>query len=185
MDSKPNKKEVRAWIKRELLQIQNRKNLENQVCQRLINLIGKEKKVILYKADKYEVDLEYLVVESSMNCYYFPKIISMEDKSLEFIKPQSWELGPYSIWQPIGNESILPKEADLCIVPALGFNKKGYRLGRGGGFYDRNLSEVSSDRLIGVSFSDTFPVNFQEDSYDIRVGIVVLENRLVTFDTSI
>lgn len=178
-----DKTEIRKTTKQKLLSISNRKQLEKQICKQLLGIIGNHQKILFYQADKYEVDLSSVTAERKTNQYYFPRIVSLEEKSLEFIKPEKWELGPYSIWQPKGNERILPKDADFCIVPALGFNQKGYRLGRGGGFYDRNLGEVSPEKLIGLTFQDVFPLGFLENSYDIRVKRIITESQTIRIDS--
>jgi len=65
-------------------------------------------------------------------------------------------IGPYGIKQPA--ESFLrpveSKDLDLVIVPGVAFDKKGNRLGRGQGYYDRLLSQIpSSIPTIGLAFA--------------------------------
>ena len=100
---------------------------------------------------------------------------------MRFISPQSWIQGPYSIPEPVGDDSMDPKDADVCILPALGFNSRGCRLGRGGGFYDKSFSGSFATNAIGLSFSELFPVEFSEENHDVCVGKLVLEDRVVFF----
>ncbi|MBK6607257.1 MAG: hypothetical protein IPG24_17720 [Leptospiraceae bacterium] len=44
--------------------------------------------------------------------------------------------------EPVGADLLLPEDADVSIIPALGFHKEGFRLGRGAGFYDRAYQGV-------------------------------------------
>lgn len=69
---------------------------------------------------------------------------------------------------------------DLMIVPALAFDKKGGRLGRGGGFYDRALAEhegISVGVIREAFLFDELPMQ----EHDRRVGHIVTEKGVYTF----
>ncbi len=64
---------------------------------------------------------------------------------------------------------------DLIIVPLLGFNDQGHRLGFGGGFYDRFLKDQKQAQTIGLGFaSDT--VQFEPEAHDVALDFIVTEN---------
>ena len=70
----------------------------------------------------------------------------------------------------MGVELIDEKEIDLVLVPLLCFDKKGFRVGYGKGFYDRFLSKCRSDVLkIGLSYFK--PVEKIEDVRDFDVAL--------------
>lgn len=59
----------------------------------------------------------------------------------------------WGISEPAGTELVDPLEIDLVIVPLLAFDKRGYRVGYGKGFYDTFLAQCRADCLkIGLSF---------------------------------
>ena len=62
----------------------------------------------------------------------------------------------------------------LMLVPLLGYNRRLYRLGRGGGFYDRYIRENGS-RLVtaGLAFSVSFFPDFQEEEHDARLSSII------------
>ena len=63
--------------------------------------------------------------------------------------------GVYGIKEPrASSKTIVPLgQIDLVLVPALAFDRKNHRLGRGGGYYDRFLSKISgSTRIFGLAF---------------------------------
>lgn len=66
---------------------------------------------------------------------------------------------------------IPPGEIDLILVPGLGFDRSGVRLGRGGGFYDRYLAqpEVRAIRC-GVLFDCQLVDAVPAEPHDVRVG---------------
>ncbi len=59
--------------------------------------------------------------------------------------------GPFGASVPASGEFLEP---DVLITPLLAFDRKGYRLGYGGGFYDRSFAELSAKKpVIGVGFA--------------------------------
>ncbi len=76
--------------------------------------------------------------------------------------------GHFNIKQPVEIIEIDINQIDLVVVPGLVFNRSGYRIGYGGGYYDRFLSVYS-----GVSISAVFPGfiddAFKPDNYDLPV----------------
>ena len=67
-------------------------------------------------------------------------------------------------------------EAGCVIVPAVAFDKKGYRLGRGGGFYDRLLSKLpDSTHTLGLAFSFQVLPSIPLEDHDRAVNAVLTE----------
>lgn len=81
--------------------------------------------------------------------------------------------GTYDIPVPYGTQCILP---DALIVPMVGFDQKGYRLGYGSGYFDRTLAMYSAAPLtIGVAFEMQRLDNVHPQSHDIAMDYVVTE----------
>lgn len=68
-------------------------------------------------------------------------------------------------------------EKTLCVVPALCFDAKGYRLGRGGGFYDRFLKEFKG-KSVGLCYNSFLRLSLPKDDFDVPVDIIATENFL-------
>ncbi|MFZ2175148.1 MAG: 5-formyltetrahydrofolate cyclo-ligase [Rhodococcus sp. (in: high G+C Gram-positive bacteria)] len=63
------------------------------------------------------------------------------------------------------------RSADTIFVPALAVDRRGVRLGRGAGFYDRTLGMASPDaRLIAMVRDDEVVEELPEDPHDVRMG---------------
>lgn len=75
-------------------------------------------------------------------------------------------------------EIISPEELDCVIVPAVAFSEDGYRLGMGGGFYDRYLARAgNASRLAAVFDCQIFPgEDFPREEHDQQVDAVFTEN---------
>lgn len=83
--------------------------------------------------------------------------------------------GTYGILEPEPGLSVLsPKEIDIAVVPALAFDKEGYRLGYGGGYYDRFLGDFPGI-TIGLAFSDCITDRLPRESFDRPVDMVLTE----------
>jgi 5-formyltetrahydrofolate cyclo-ligase len=70
---------------------------------------------------------------------------------------------------------------DIVIVPLLAFDKKGYRVGYGKGFYDRFLSGLVTQK-IGLSFFDAVDEINDVHLNDIRLDKCITPNQIYTFD---
>lgn len=69
----------------------------------------------------------------------------------------------------------IPKQDfDIIIVPCLGFSESRYRLGWGGGFYDKFLAAQPNALKVGLAYSDSL-INFNPEPHDIPLDIIVTE----------
>ncbi len=81
----------------------------------------------------------------------------------------------FGILEPKTEELVDPKAVDFAIIPGIAFDKKGNRLGRGKGFYDRFLKETNAYKVaVGYDFQIVDEVPFS--SYDVPVDMVVSTN---------
>ena len=72
----------------------------------------------------------------------------------------------YNILEPLNAEPYTHNSFDMIIVPLLCVNENGYRVGYGGGYYDRFLSEYIGLK-IGLSLED--PIEFEVEDHDISL----------------
>lgn len=81
--------------------------------------------------------------------------------------------GVWNIPMPEAGETICP---DLLIVPLVGFDAQGYRLGYGGGFYDRTIAGMpTKPRTIGVGFELGRLTTIYPQSHDISLDRIITE----------
>ena len=81
--------------------------------------------------------------------------------------------GVYDIPVPDGTELVVP---DAAIVPMNGFDEQGYRLGYGGGYFDRTLAACTPRPLaIGVSFELARLPTIHPQPHDIAMDFIVTE----------
>ena len=88
--------------------------------------------------------------------------------------------GPFNIAQPAASAPPHdPRGFDVVLLPLLGFDRRGVRLGSGAGYYDRSFAfrhTAATPRLVGVGFAvqqfDALPA----DPWDVRLDAVVSED---------
>ncbi len=85
--------------------------------------------------------------------------------------------GAYGIREPKGRRNLGKRipAFDIIIVPGIGFDRKGRRLGRGGGYFDRFLKRTGKALKIGVAFSEQIVRKIPSGSRDIRMDLVVTD----------
>jgi 5-formyltetrahydrofolate cyclo-ligase len=82
--------------------------------------------------------------------------------------------GPYGVLEPVSEALVKPEDLDLVIVPGLAFDKKGNRLGRGKGCYDRFLSTLSDNTpSIGLAFDFQILPLIPTTEHDVSVKKVI------------
>lgn len=90
-------------------------------------------------------------------------------------------MNSFGIWEPtIDCPLVLKEEVDLVIVPALCYDRQGYRLGYGGGYYDRWLSGYTGV-TVGMCRDAVLQDHVPVEEHDKPVQAVVTETRVLTF----
>lgn len=91
------------------------------------------------------------------------------------------EIGFYNILTPKEEfvRYVDPKDIDLVIVPGLGFDKEGYRVGFGGGYYDRFLSNLDSAIKLSIAFDFQILDRVPREDFDIPVDYILTEKRII------
>lgn len=83
------------------------------------------------------------------------------------------EKGVWNIPVPVEDEQVLP---DIVISPVVGFDGGNYRLGYGGGFYDRTLASLPRKPLVlGVGYTMQRLATIHPQPYDVPMDAIVTE----------
>ena len=141
-----------------------------------------------YFSANNEVDLETLTnIRLKKNLLTtFPKI--EPNYSMSLIAPNDFKRlrkNKYDIFEPSDGDEINPIDHEIIIIPTVGVDKNGYRLGYGGGYYDRFLESVTqtSNRplLIGLIYDFQFIDDSFNELHDIKLDIVFSEQQSKKF----
>lgn len=94
----------------------------------------------------------------------YPKeLLAVEITAKTDLEPSFW-----GVYEPVSDQAFDPAAIDLVVVPGLAFNHKGYRLGYGGGYYDRFLPQVRGFKvgLCYPPFLQEIPVEPWDQAVD-------------------
>ena len=106
-----------------------------------------------------------------------------EDSRMEFLPvtavSQASELSRFGIAEPPHGAPVDPADAGLCLVPALAYDRSGYRLGYGMGYYDRYLKRFPGV-TVGLCYDDCLRETLPINQNDRPVQLIVTEKQVIT-----
>ncbi len=146
-----------------------------EISAQLVNLIRTNKyyikanNIMIFYPVKYEVDLRELLNDDKK--FYLPKV----NGSDILICPYCSELkkSDLGIYEPC-SQPVNSKVLDLVIVPALMADRQGYRLGYGGGFYDRFIEKHGQNfKTLCPIPKELFTEKLPVEKYDKKTDIVI------------
>ena len=92
----------------------------------------------------------------------------------------------YGIPEPSAPGELLePFQLDMVLVPLLGFNRRGHRLGHGGGYYDRSFAFLNEQLrpteplLVGIAYSFQELPELEDQEWDVPLDFVATERELI------
>ncbi len=160
--------------------------LSEKICKNALSLpfLHKAKTVLLYSAVGSEADLS-LLFDSLLKMgkrVAFPKC--KKNGIMDFYTVTSahdLSLGMMGILEPSQDlppvTPALLRENDICFVPALSVDPHGFRLGYGGGYYDRYLSSFPGITAT-VCFEECISKSLPKDKTDVKTNYIITESRV-------
>jgi len=180
------KSAVRAILRKrkEAMLPEDRLRKSRQICSHLMNLIRRNETVLVYTSKEMEVNTVPLInaLFRNGNPVVVP-IIVKEDVSLRLSYLRDLAMlvpSTFGVPEPIGSE--IPAAAgaiDTIILPMLGFDRTGGRIGYGAGYYDRFLAGNPLLRKIGIAFACQEIERLPTDANDIRMDFIITEDGIV------
>ncbi len=103
------------------------------------------------------------------------KLVLVDDET-------EFAINQFGIAEPVTGIDIAPNEIDMVFVPLLAFDKNGYRVGYGKGFYDRMLVNCSDHCMqIGFSFFEPIVAISDIDQFDVPLTVGITPNAIYEF----
>jgi len=141
------------------------------------------KTVLFYVSYNGEVFTHDIIKEALKVKKVIVPISNKEDNTLSLSILESWddlELGSYGILEPKKDriKEISIDDIDLIIVPGVGFDLNGNRMGHGKGYYDK-LLEKTKATSIGLAFEFQIIEKIPTEPHDISLDKIVTESRVI------
>lgn len=189
-----SKQKIRKNIiqKRKQLSVEEQKYCSNKIAKQLSQShhFLNAKNIAYYLPVSGEADPTFIhqYPTATEKTFYLPIVIHEGGIRLFFAKINSdtrYQKNRYGIAEPIySKKDLLPAdELDLVIMPLVGFDHKGNRLGMGGGYYDRTFAfkgkQQQAPILIGYAYDFQHIKQLQAESWDIPLDGVATESSLL------
>ncbi len=142
--------------------------------------ITRAKKVALYAATRNEVLTDFLFEElkKKRRQVFFPRLQHDEMEFVEVKDLSTLRSGKWGILEPPALQSISFGEIDVAVIPGIGFDEAGFRIGFGKGYYDKALHQFSGVTL-GLAYDFQVLEKIAHEPWDIRCHYVVTECRII------
>lgn len=187
-----DKKRIRLTMKQERasLSLKDVANQSNQIASHIRNLpiFKLATTICVYSPIGREVDTGPIVKEALENNKQvaYPKT-DATTMTMEFYKVNDVseltlvQSGSFTLLEPYpdSNTKVIPDETTLMIVPGLAFDQQFYRIGYGGGFYDKYLAEYPALTTIGVCYDFQLIPSTYPSQYDKPVASIITPTRYI------
>jgi 5-formyltetrahydrofolate cyclo-ligase len=109
-----------------------------------------------------------------------PRVEGETMEAVELLPGAPLVASSFGIMTPADGRVVEPAEIDLVVTPGLAFDRKGRRLGFGGGYFDRFLPRLRSDCLIvGVAFHQQIIDEVSGGALDVPVHVIVTDEEVI------
>lgn len=183
-----DKKKLRRLLKDKLSLISDSSVDERsfKICERLHqflidqNIIQQKKLIGAYAAIEKEPRLDLLFNRQELAGISAFPFFDSKNRKMIFKKATLAELIHN---QDFGQAILAPKESaqivepEVLIIPGLGFDLSGQRLGRGKGYYDKYLAEFKGLK-VGVCFNDQMIESIPTEIHDVPLDYIVTEDKM-------
>lgn len=147
-----------------------KKLLEHPVYQ-------KSKMIGCYVSLPYEIQtFNFITIALNTHRVCVPKVVGNDMFFYEICSLNDLKEGAFHILEPTTNIQIPSEEIDLMIVPLLAYDRYKYRVGYGGGFYDRYFAKGFQGYKIGLAYSFQYVDSISVDEYDQQLDEIITEN---------
>lgn len=154
---------------------QERKRWSEWSCQAICGLSAYQeaKTIATFLSMPHEVDTSYLIAQAKQDGKQLvvPKTYGKGRMVFVPYDANDLALSPFGVWEPRSDEVVAPSEIAIIHVPGLAWNEAGYRIGYGGGFYDRYLLDYQG--MTVSTICDFQRYEFSKEEFDQAVREVL------------
>ena len=178
---------IKAQNNRDKMPAKTRRNLSQKICRLAKQLIDTHQpnSILLYLHMRSEVETSYLL-ESQLSSDRLVGLPRVEEQNLKIYQIQNpdiqFQSHKWGMKEPDPDQctSLDSNFLDMILVPGCVFDKFGYRLGYGGGFYDRLLANCPRALLVGLAFSVQIVDLLPSEDWDYPVDFILTENGVIS-----
>lgn len=157
-------------------------------ARRLASLpvIAEARRVAAYRAVRGEIPLDGLLDGERRDVFTLPRVVGDDLEFVAWREGQPFAPGSFGIPEPVGGEVVALADHDAVLVPLTAFDRRGHRLGQGGGFYDRALASLPPEEArpvtVGVAYAFQQVDEVPRDPWDVPLDAVVTDTGTIVSD---
>ena len=154
------------------------------ICNNFLSSMAYEHSdtILLYYSINSEVDTQELIDTVLKSGKRLALPVCRENSEMVFRYIQSRDdltKGFFSALEPKSNlEEFKGAKHTVCVIPAIAFDKEGYRIGYGKGYYDRFLKGISA-KTAGFSYNFSLADNLPYEKTDVPLDYVITEKEVI------
>ena len=151
------------------------------VCRHIesLEIFRQTAAVLTYMPMRGEVDLRPLLARHAHKRWVLPRILPQGRMVFHPYDPACLVLHAYGMLEPAADLPVVAAaEIGLALVPGLAYDRHGWRLGYGGGFFDRFLADFNGISL-GVAYAALLLDDLPHAAHDVPVQYVVTEDEII------
>lgn len=190
MDTPAHKQHLRQQIRTQRVNLPDRNVRSHQIQQTAWNLtqIQSVQSVMVYVGHRSEVQTDWLISQllAAGSTVFVPWCADHELQLFRLQSLDELQPGAFGIPEPSSESKAdsdrigQADELDVVLVPGIAFDRAGYRLGQGKGYYDRLLSQISEAcLLVGLAFDMQLVERVPVESHDVALDLIVTESQVI------
>ncbi len=181
------KSELRKEVKAQRRSIADKKSSDKRIADLLFKseFYINADTILTYVSLPDEIETDYIIENALLNNKRVAVPYCVDDNGhMEFYLVNSLndlQAGSFGVREPDINKCkrLDTFEHSIIIVPALCFDKNGYRLGYGKGYYDRFLQNYPFIS-VGLCYNSLVKTQLPTDEHDQRVNCIITEDRILS-----
>ena len=175
-----DKHELREKVRRMKRMLTEAERLQASlaVFQRLENTAAFQlaEKILMYHSLPDEVStIEFLKKWNGRKRFFLPRVNGVNLEILPY-DVEKLVQGSFHILEPVGEELTDPSDIELIVTPAVAYDRRGNRIGRGKGFYDRLLKETKATKIGVVFHFQLSDEDIASEPHDVPVDMVITDS---------
>lgn len=178
-----NKNDIRRAVKARKTLLDESEKLS--AAQRVFDMLERtadfllSDRILMYHSLPDELSTrEFISKWSGRKHFYLPRVNGLNLEILPY-EESRLALGSFHIEEPTGSDLSRVEDMEMIVVPAVAYDRKGNRVGRGKGYYDRLLAG-SRARKVGVAYDFQLVDEIDAEPHDVRVDVVITDKVMIS-----
>lgn len=169
-------------IKRKYFQHSAREVADGAICDVVLSALQGYESFFIYHSYNGEADTRAIIAKliTGGKRVYLPRVEGQRMDAVRYLGEEDKLIkNRFGILEPDGEAA--QEDIQVAVAPLLAVNSKGYRLGYGGGYYDRFFKQNKRILKVGLGYYLQLTDEFEEQIYDEKLDLFICERGIIDF----